>query len=327
MSASSAKNMIKELRAIFGERLQENVHMANYTTAQVGGAADALLVAQSSDELEEFVRKVWALDLPLYLMGSGSNMLVSDLGIRGVVIINRAHTIKVNTHVDPPTVRAESGAILGTVARQVALRGLSGMEWAATIPGTVGGAVYGNAGAQGGDTKSTLELAEILHRVKDKVSLTSDQMGYAYRSSILKRDPGIAVILAAQFRLSTSTVEAVQEKMSEFSSRRRATQPPGASMGSMFKNPSGDYAGRLIEASGLKGTRVGGAVISTLHANFFVNDQGATASDVFELIQLARQTVLEKTGVALELEIEMVGDWSNSQPTSKTAKRTKKAGE
>jgi UDP-N-acetylmuramate dehydrogenase len=327
MTASSARNMIKELRAIFGERLQENVRMANYTTAQVGGPADALLIAQSSDELEDFVRKVWALDLPLYIIGSGSNLLVSDLGIHGVVIINRAHTIKVNTHVDPPIVRAESGAILGTVARQVALRGLSGMEWAATIPGTVGGAVYGNAGAQGSDTKATLELAEILHRVKDKVSLTSDQMGYAYRSSILKRDPGNAVILAAQFRLSTTTVEAVQEKMSEFSSRRRATQPPGASMGSMFKNPSGNHAGRLIEAAGLKGTRIGGAVISTLHANFFVNDQSATASDVFGLIQLARQTVLEKTGVALELEIEMIGDWNESQPSSKTAKQAKKAGE
>jgi len=327
MTVSSARNIIKELRTLFGERLQETVHMSNYTTAQVGGPADAVLVAQSGAELEDFVRKVWALNLPIYIMGSGSNLLVSDLGIRGVVIINRAHTIKVNMHVDPPMVWAESGAILGTVARQVALRGLSGMEWAAAIPGTVGGAVYGNAGSQGNDTKSSLELAEILHRAKDKVSLTSDQMGYAYRSSILKRDPGNAVILAAQFRLSTSTVEAVQEKMSEFSSKRRATQPPGASMGSMFKNPSGDYAGRLIEAAGLKGTRIGGAVISTLHANFFVNDQGATASDVFALIQLARQTVLEKTGVALELEIELVGDWKDSQPSSKAAKRTKKAGE
>ncbi len=283
--------------------------MANYTTAHVGGPADAMLIVHDAAELENDVRKLWELNAPFYLFGSGSNVLVSDSGVRGLVLVNRAKTVKIDARSTPPTVWAESGANFGTVARQVALRGLSGLEWAATIPGTVGGAVYGNAGAHGGDMRSNLVLAEILHRQYGKLSLSLEKMHYDYRTSALKKQPGQAVIIAARLKLNPASPAEVQEKMEELSERRRATQPPGASLGSMFKNPLGDYAGRLIEAAGLKGHRSGGAQISPVHANFFINDESATANDIDRLIRLAQKTVLERFGVQLELEIERVGDW------------------
>lgn len=283
--------------------------MANYTTARVGGVAEAMLIAHTSQELELAAGKLWESGIPFYLLGAGSNILVSDRGLPGVVIVNRARNIKIDAHHEPMSVWAESGANFGTVARQVALRGLSGLEWAAAIPGSVGGAVYGNAGAFGSDMNGSLLLAEILHREQGKQTWTVEQMAYAYRSSTLKRNPGQAIILAARMKLSPSTLQLVQERMDANLAQRRRTQPPGASLGSMFKNPAGDYAGRLIEAAGLKGTRVGGVEISPVHANFFVNDDRATAGDLWKLIQMARAAVQEKFGIALELEVELLGDW------------------
>lgn len=309
MKSSSFKSSISELRNLFGDRLQENVSMANYTTARVGGNAEAMLIAHTTQDLERAAQKLWEHDVPFYLLGAGSNILVSDQGLSGVVIINRARNIKIDVHSDPVTVLAESGANLGTVARQVALRGLSGLEWAATIPGSIGGAVYGNAGAHGGDMAGNLVLAEILHRNQGKQTWTVEQMAYSYRSSALKRNPGQAIILDARMRLTPSTVQAVQERMEANSAQRRQTQPPGASLGSMFKNPAGDYAGRLIEAAGLKGARMGGVEISPIHANFFVNNDQATASDIWKMIQMARKAVQEKFGIKLELEVELLGEW------------------
>ena len=300
---------LEPLRAAFGRRLQENILMANYTTAHVGGLVDAAVIAQSAAELESAVQSLWSLGTPFFLLGSGSNVLVSDAGIRGVVVINRAHTVKIDTHGAAPTVWAESGANLSGTARQLALRGLSGLEWAANVPGSVGGAVYGNAGAFGMDVKACLILAEILHRTEGRQSWPGARLEFDYRSSILKLEPGQAVVLAARFALTTSTKDEVQARMDSYNTQRRLSQPPGASLGSMFKNPSGDYAGRLIEAAGLKGTRIGGAQISKMHANFFVNDQQAKARDIYGLIQLAHRTVQDKFGVDLELEVELLGDW------------------
>ncbi len=309
MKSSSFKSSISELRNLFGDRLQENVSMANYTTARVGGNAEAMLIAHTTQDLERAAQKLWEHDVPFYLLGAGSNILVSDQGLSGVVIINRARNIKIDVHSEPVTVLAESGANLGSVARQVALRGLSGLEWAATIPGSVGGAVYGNAGAHGGDMAGNLVLAEILHRNQGKQTWTVEQMAYSYRSSALKRNPGQAIILDARMQLTPSTVQAVQERMEANSAQRRQTQPPGASLGSMFKNPAEDYAGRLIEAAGLKGARMGGVEISPIHANFFVNNDQATASDIWKMIQMARKAVQEKFGITLELEVELLGEW------------------
>lgn len=309
MAKTLTRLPIKALREQLGAHLQENVPMSSYTTARVGGNAAALLAVGSGEELEMAVRVMWQLNVPFFILGSGANLLVSDQGIDGVVILNRAHQIKVDASGNPPSVWAESGAILGTIARRAALRGLGGFEWAATVPGTLGGALYGNAGAFGGDMQHALILAEILHPVEGRQFWTPDKMQYEYRSSVLKQNPGQAVILAARLRLQPSSEEAVKATISELSAKRRSTQPPGASLGSMFKNPAGDFAGRLIEAAGLKGTRVGGVQVSEVHANFFVNNESATASDYWQLIQLVQRTVFESFGIRLELEIEPVGEW------------------
>jgi UDP-N-acetylmuramate dehydrogenase len=294
------------------------------------------LEAHTTEELAEMAFFLWQKGLPFIVMGGGSNILVSDAGVRGVVLLNQARQIRFDEDGDPPTVWAESGANFGLLARQAATRGLTGLEWATGIPGTVGGAIVGNAGAHGKDMSSNLMVAEILHlnplmRKPDEVSVRSsylagagstpeffketwpvEQFGYEYRNSILKRKALQAVVLVALLRLGKSTPQAVQAKMDEYAEHRRRTQPPGASMGSMFKNPPGDYAGRLIESTGLKGKRIGDAQISAQHGNFFINSGKATATDIYALIRLAQEKVAEKTGIHLELEIELVGDWDSS---------------
>ncbi len=300
---------IETLRALFGEHLQENVVMANYTTAHVGGLADALLPVNTLAEMEQAVTQLWKNKIPMTILGSGSNILVSDQGVRGVVVLNRARNIKIDSRSNPPSVWAESGANLANIARQAGLRGLSGLEWAATVPGSLGGAVYGNAGAHGGSMQDNLILAEILHPVNGKESWSVEHMAYAYRSSRLKREHSPAVILAARLLVEPGNPVEIRSKIEGFSDHRRQTQPPGATMGSMFKNPPGDFAGRLIEAAGLKGKRIGGAEISPLHANFFVNHGNATAADIYQLITLAQWTVADRSGIQLELEIELLGDF------------------
>ena len=304
------------LESIFGKQLSREASLARYTAARVGGPADVLLEVRSANELAQAIRLLWEADLPYVILGGGSNVLLSDAGVRGVVVLNRARKVRFNSTARPPGVWAESGANLGLVARQAAMRGLSGLEWAAGIPGTVGGALYGNAGAHGSDMSGNQPVAEILHcmdmrqageAVREEWSM--EKLELTYRSSVLKRLPGKAVILAALLRLEPGDPAAIQAKMDELVGYRRKTQPPGASMGSMFKNPPGDYAGRLIEAAGLKGLVVGDAQISSLHANFFLNLGRATATDIAALLRQARQAVLDRFGIELELEIEMLGEW------------------
>lgn len=298
---------IDVLYAKFGDKVKENVLLAPYTSARIGGPADVLLVADTAAELARIVKLLWKQELPFTLLGGGSNVLVSDKGVRGVVVLNRAKGIKFHLG-DQPSVTAESGVIFSNLANRCASKGLAGLEWAATVPGTVGGAVYGNAGAFGGDMAGDLICAELL-TMSGRETFTSAQMGYGYRTSILKRGELKAVVLSVELALKNSTKEDVTVKIQQFSAHRKATQPPGASMGSMFKNPPGDYAGRLIEAAGLKGARVGNAEISPVHGNFFINHASTRASDVRALIELTQKTVLEKLGVGLELEVELVGEW------------------
>lgn len=316
---------LARIRQKFGERLQTGVELARYTSARVGGPAEALVVANSVSDLQAIVTALWELELPFILLGGGSNVLVSDQGLRTLVVLNRSREVQFRDQENPPTVWAESGANFGALARQAATRGLSGLEWAAGIPGSLGGAVQGNAGAFGGDMAGNLLVAEILHHTPvmeanehswvQRESWSVDRFEYAYRSSVLKRHPGAAVVLAATLRLSHSTPAAVQAQIDEFTAIRHRTQPPGASMGSMFKNPPGDYAGRLIEAAGLKGAQVGGAQISPLHANFFINQGHACANDIYQLIEMARTAVEKQVGIRLELEIQLLGDWPvNSAP-------------
>jgi UDP-N-acetylmuramate dehydrogenase len=298
---------MEKLRELFGSKLQENVSMANYTTARVGGKVPALISIHTLNDMIKAAQALWQLSVPFQILGSGSNILVSDEGLDRVILHNRAHNLTIDSKSDSPTITAESGAILGTVARQSALRGLSGMEWAAPVPGTVGGAVYGNAGAHGGDMRHSLKMAKILHAKEGIQDWPVEKLAYQYRSSILKREQMPVVILSAIFNVVKSSREEAWEKIKTFQTHRKETQPPGASMGSMFKNPSGDFAGRLIEAAGLKGRRIGRAMISPIHANFILNLGDASAQDIWKLMKIAQDTVKEKFGIILEPEIELVG--------------------
>jgi len=295
------------LYAKLGDKVKENVSLAPYTSARIGGPADILITTESADELARIIKLLHKQDIDYLMLGGGSNVLISDRGVRGVVVLNRAKGVRFHSG-DEPSVTVESGVIFSNLANRCAAKGFGGLEWAATVPGTIGGAVYGNAGAFGGDMAGNLIWAELLTE-HGREKYTAEQMGYAYRTSILKRGELEAVVLAAELGLKNSTKEEVTTNIEQFSAHRKATQPPGASMGSMFKNPNGDYAGKLIEAAGLKGKRIGNAEISPVHGNFFINHGTTSAEDIRALIELVIKTVKEKQGVDLELEIELVGEW------------------
>ena len=326
------------LTAVFGPRLQAEVSLARYTAVRIGGPADYLLTAETADDLAEIVSALWQMDIPFLILGGGSNLLISDAGVRGVVVVNRTRQARFDPQLDPPLVWAESGINFGALARQAAALGLSGLEWASGIPGTLGGAIVGNAGAHGGEVAGSLARAEVLSRValpveggKWEVGSVREEwpverFGFGYRSSLLKAQRGASagftslaakaamsssesVVLSAVLWLAQSNPGAVQARIERIAAIRRRNQPPGASMGSMFKNPPGDHAGRLIEAAGLKGHVLGDAEISPVHANFFINRGQATAQDMAGLIRVAQARVAEQFGVNLELEVELLGDW------------------
>ncbi len=293
--------------AEFGDKVKENASLARFTSARIGGPADYMIIANSSDELAEIMKLIWKQDLEYFILGGGSNVLIGDKGVRGITILNRAKAVRFENR-NQPVVWAESGVVFSNLANRCASKGLSGLEWAATVPGTVGGAVYGNAGAFEADMAGNLIWAEVLTETgRERWSV--ERMEYGYRTSVLKGQRSKALVLSAELSLKNATIEEVSVKIGQFSERRKSTQPPGASMGSMFKNPPGDYAGRLIEAAGLKGTRIGTAEISSVHGNFFVNHGRAKARDIRALIELAQRTVQGKFGIALELEIELAGEW------------------
>jgi UDP-N-acetylmuramate dehydrogenase len=307
MMTVSAVSLLPSLRAEFGDALQENVPLAAHTSARIGGPADVLITARSAEELTRAATYLRSRGIPFLVLGGGSNLLVGDGGVREVVLLNKARAIRFDDG-DQPSVWAESGAAFSQLAHRAASKGLSGLEWAATVPGTVGGALYGNAGAFGGDVAHDLIEARLLTD-SGLETWPVEKFGYGYRASVLKRGEARGIVISAQFALKHASKESVSATIEQFSARRKATQPPGASMGSMFKNPAGDHAGRLIEAAGLKGTRIGNAEISAVHANFFINHGQTRASDVRALIELAQRVVLEKFAVKLELEVELIGEW------------------
>jgi len=293
-----------------------NEPLARYTTARLGGPADVLVEATSAEELKDIVLAARKFGVPLTILGGGANVLVSDAGLRGLVIINKAKRIEFR---ELQQVWCESGTVLPTLARECIARGLAGLEWAVGVPGTVGGAVIGNAGAHGRDTAADLLSATILNADNEVSEWSKEALAFEYRSSKIKREASSRlqnatrtasyVVLAATFQLTPADLIELEKKANDFNDYRRRTQPPGASIGSMFKNPAGTAAGRLIDQCGLKGTRSGDAEISTVHANFFVNHGQAKASDVKALSDLAQQRVREKVGIELELEIELLGEW------------------
>ncbi|MFQ5410097.1 MAG: UDP-N-acetylmuramate dehydrogenase [Anaerolineales bacterium] len=314
-TAGSQLNMDAEtlahLQAALGPRLRTNERLDRYTSARIGGPADCFIVANSRADLMAAVQAAWSQHVDVFILGAGSNVLVADAGFRGLVIHNRARRVSFRDAGEFILARAEAGMSLPGLARLCIARGAAGLEWAATVPGTVGGAVVGNAGAHGSDIAASLQLAEILQREGDVRWWPARDLGLAYRWSRLKAAPGRYAVLAAEFKLARGEPETLQRNIESFQRHRRQTQPGGASIGSMFRNPPGDHAGRLVEAAGLKGTRIGAAEISTLHANFFVNRSDASATDVYSLIKLARETVRRETGIELELEVELVGDWGD----------------
>ncbi len=298
------------LNEMLGGRLLRSVSLARYTTARIGGPAEALFIADTRQALFQALLAVWSTNTPYHLIGEGSNLLISDSGFQGLIIVNK--TCEIEYHLDGqiPLVIADSGFNLVKLARLLAEHELGGFEWAGGIPGTLGGAVYGNAGAHGAEMASVLESASILHQNGKTESWPCPRFEYGYRTSILKRSTEPEVVLQATLRLERKPEEEIRALMTTFNNRRKATQPPGANLGSIFKNPVGDHAGRLVEAAGLKGFTIGGAAVSEKHANFFINAQNASADDYYHLICHVQTEVLRQFGIALETEIEMIGNFS-----------------
>jgi UDP-N-acetylmuramate dehydrogenase len=293
----------------FGTALKRDEPLARYTVARLGGPADALLIANSTNDLSDAVMLAHREGLPWIILGGGANVLIADAGYRGLVVVNHTKGVRFE---ESGRVVAESGASLATLARRCINQGLAGLEWAVNIPGTVGGAVVNNAGAHGGDMAGSVRWVEIFSledRPHTEVWGVS-QMQYGYRSSVLKSSRGYYIAMTATLALEPGhNPDELNAKSEEYVAYRKRTQPPGASLGSIFKNPPDDYAGRLVEAAGLKGAIIGGVQISPVHANFIVNMGEGTAADYRALIELARKTVQEKLGVTLELEIELFGEW------------------
>ncbi len=295
-------------------RLLVDEPLSRYTAARLGGPADWLYVARgTTDELVEVISAAWADGLPVRVLGGGANVLVSDRGVRGLVIINDVTEITFGDWHGGRNVAATAGTGLAVLARKCQLRGLSGLEWAVSVPGTVGGAVVNNAGAHGSDMAANLRDVVVLDARAGPQLMTLADLDYGYRTSSLKaRADRRFLVLLATFALPSDDPLAIQMRMEANIAYRKRTQPPGASLGSIFKNPPGDYAGRLIEAAGLKGFQIGQVQVSPVHANFIVNRGGATAADYYRLIQQVRETVYRHSQVLLEMEIELVGEWYES---------------
>lgn len=297
--------------ATYQDRLQRDVPLAKYTAARLGGPADWLYVARADappDELQTIMQAAWDDALPVRVVGGGANILVSDAGFRGLIVVNRLSGITFTDDVDECRLAVRSGTSLSVLARQCALRGVAGMSWAVGVPGTIGGAVVNNAGAHGDDMSDSVLSVQVLEPDAGLVTYSLSDMAYGYRTSSLKqRHDRRYLVLGADLHLPYADSADIQAEMDAFNAYRKRTQPPGASLGSIFKNPPGDYAGRLIEASGLKGARMGGVQVSPVHANFIVNDGDATAADYYALIEQVREAVAREQGVHLELEIELIG--------------------
>lgn len=289
-----------------GERAKQNEPLAPYTSMRVGGPADLLLLCQTTEEIVEAVKQARAAGVPWLVLGGGCNVLVSDAGVRGLVLVHRAARSRIGAN---GAVWAEAGAPIASLARETATRGLAGLEWAAGLPGTVGGAIVGNAGAFGGAVASVLQSVTLLEPAGEVTERPAEWMEFAYRESRLKRLPRWErpVVLAATFSLSPGDPTALRAQTEEVLAWRRTRHPSGATMGSTFKNPPGGYAGRLIEQAGLKGYRIGGAMVSEGHANFLLNTGSATAADVMALIRHVQAEVERLYGVRLEPEVEFIG--------------------
>jgi UDP-N-acetylmuramate dehydrogenase len=297
-------------RRVRGEILRD-APLAPRTTIRVGGPADLLVRPADPDALAELLRAARDLAVPLHVLGGGANTLVADAGVRGVVL-------RVPASLAPEEERGETLLLCaGQPTSRLWVRGhalgLVGMEFVAGIPGTLGGALAMNAGTRVGEMKDVVSRVEVA-TADGAGFLAARELGFAYRTCRLP--PG-AVATRVEFALRSGDVAASERTMQEDRERRRRSQPlDRPSFGSTFRNPPGEFAGRLVEAVGLKGHRVGGAMWSEVHANFVVNMGGARASDVLALVRLARSRVQERFGVVLETEVRLLGDFPGDEPAN-----------
>ena len=298
---------MNELKAFLLEnsvRFYENEPMKNRTSFRIGGDAKLFIEPENEQELSLVLEKCRSCSLEPFIIGNGSNLLVSDSGIERPVIKLCGEFEKI-TLVDETTVRAGAGAMLVSLCRFALLNSLSGLEFAYGIPGSVGGAVFMNAGAYGGEMKNVVEFCEHVDRRGNKGKLSKDELSFSYRKSAYGENG--FVVTFATFKLQKGEKGEVEEKMNELLNRRKDKQPLSfPSAGSVFKRPEGYFAGALIEQSGLKGKRIGGAMVSEKHAGFIVNAGAATCRDVKSLVEFCQKTVFEKFGVNLETEIKMI---------------------
>lgn len=277
--------------------------MARHTSFRIGGPADLLVVPQDVADLMVVLAFARSEGLPVHIQGGGSNTLVRDGGIRGMVILLTAFQ---QLRRSGDEVQSGVGVRVSRLLAFCSRQGLAGLEVLSGVPGTVGGAVWGNAGAWGGSAADRLARVDLLTAEGKELSLGREAIPARYRSSGL---PAGSVITRASFGLTPDDPVAVRRRISGYLVERNLRQPVEfRSAGSIFKNPPGDYAGRLVEAAGVKGARVGGAMISEKHGNFIINLGGARAADVLALVQQARERVRAMTGIPLELEIRVVGE-------------------
>ncbi|HIT84782.1 MAG TPA: UDP-N-acetylmuramate dehydrogenase [Candidatus Ornithomonoglobus intestinigallinarum] len=279
--------------------------MSAHTTFKIGGPADVFVDAENADEIKSVMRYCGENSVPLLITGNGSNMLVGDRGIRGVVVSVGKKMSKIE--VDGERITAEAGALMSSVAAAALKAELSGFETLSGIPGTVGGGIYMNAGAYGGEIKDVLETVTYIDRDGSVKTAKAEELDLSYRHSMFEE--GGYVILSCVLKLKPGNADEIKAAMRDYSKRRSDKQPISMpSAGSTFKRPEGYFAGKLIQDSGLMGKSVGGAQVSEKHAGFVVNTGGATAADVLELIRLVQDTVEEKFGVRLEPEVRLIGE-------------------
>ena len=284
--------------------LSFNEPMAKHTSFRIGGGAEVMVFPKNCDELSRILKTSALLDCNVAILGAGTNVLAPDDGIKGLVICLKDCLDGIE-RVGENRIRVMAGVTMTRAAVYAANLGLSGLEFAHGIPGTVGGGVYMNAGAYGGEICQVCRGVDVMDMEGRLRHLTGEEMGFSYRHSILEDQPGIVV--AAEFELTCASVEQIKAKMKELMGKRSASQPLDLpSAGSAFKRPVGGYAAAVIDQAGLKGYTVGGAAISAKHAGFAVNVGGATAADVRELLQQVSDIVYEKSGIRLEPE---VGIW------------------
>lgn len=299
------KELISELEALKVGKVKENELLANHTTIKIGGPAQYFIEPSTVENLQKTMELIRKNHVKWRAIGRGSNLLVSDHGMEGVVI--KLSTGLDQLEVNGTEVKVGAGHSLVSLATVISKKGLSGFEFAGGIPGSVGGAVYMNAGAHGSDISKILTKAHVLFEDGRMEWLSNEEMEFSYRTSILqKKNPGIVV--EAIFQLQSGNRDDIVSEMQKNKDYRKTTQPwnfPCA--GSIFRNPLPKYAGQLIESAGLKGHSIGGAKISEMHGNFIVNDGGATAEDVLALIKHVKDTIFDLYTVKMETEVEIIG--------------------